>query len=83
MDTEERFEEAVGQSRSLPDQPNEVLLELYAMYKQATSGDASGAGPGLFDPVGSAKFQAWKTNVGMSRDEAMVAYADLVKNLSA
>ena len=82
MDTEERFEEAVGQSRSLSDQSNEVLLELYALYKQATLGDASGDGPGLFDPVGSAKFQAWKTKTGMSRDAAMVAYADLVKNLS-
>ena len=83
MDTEKRFEEAVAQSSSLPSQPNDVLLKLYALYKQATLGDASGDGPGLFDPVGSAKFQAWKSNAGMSRDEAMSAYAELVKNLGA
>lgn len=83
MSIEERFEQAVSESRSLPDQPNEVLLELYSLYKQATQGDASGDGPGLFDPVGSAKFQAWKARAGMSRDEAMTAYAELVKNLGA
>ncbi len=83
MDTKAKFEEAVSQSRSLSDQPNETLLELYALYKQATQGDATGDGPGLFDPVGSAKFQAWKDKTGVSQEEAMTAYADLVKNLGA
>ena len=46
MDIKERFENAVEQSRSLPMQSNEVLLELYGLFKQATQGDVTGERPG-------------------------------------
>ena len=82
MDVKERFEKAVEQSRSLPMQSNEVLLELYGLFKQATQGDVTGERPGGFDFRGAAKYDAWEARKGMSNDEAMEAYADLVTRLA-
>ena len=83
MDIKERFENAVEQSRSLPMQSNEVLLELYGLFKQATQGDVTGERPGGFDFRGAAKYDAWEARKGMSNDEAMGAYADLVTRLAS
>ena len=42
-DLQQRFEAAVAQSKTLPERPdNATLLEIYALYKQGTSGDARG-----------------------------------------
>jgi acyl-CoA-binding protein len=82
MDIEALFEEAVSQSKSLPSQPNQTLLELYALYKQATVGAASGERPGPFDFVGRAKYDAWAKLKGMSRETAMQTYVDRVKELA-
>lgn len=49
-------------------------LRAYALYKQATSGDAAGARPGLLDMVARAKFDAWAGVRGMTREDAMRAY---------
>src|SRR5690606_40184056 len=47
MNLNEEFEKAVEDSRKLPARPdNETLLELYALFKQATEGDVSGERPG-------------------------------------
>ena len=46
----EDFNSAVAQSKELPSRPsNEDLLQLYALFKQATDGDVSGDRPGGFD----------------------------------
>ncbi len=81
MDLKERFEEAALRSRELPSQPNDVLLELYALYKQSTDGDVTGSRPGLFDMVGRAKFDAWSGLRGVATDEAMQLYIDRVDEL--
>ena len=81
MDIRERFEAASERVKALGDQSNETLLELYALYKQATAGDVSGKRPGMFDPVGRAKYDAWSEKKGMSPEEAMQAYVDLVDRL--
>ena len=83
MDLKERFENAIGQAKSLPMQSNEVLLELYGLFKQATQGDVSGERPGGFDFRGAAKFDAWNARKGMSTEEAMEAYAELVTRLAS
>jgi diazepam-binding inhibitor (GABA receptor modulating acyl-CoA-binding protein) len=71
----EEFEAAVKRVNGLPSAPpNNVLLELYGLYKQATAGDASGKRPGMTDFRGRAKFDAWDGRKGMSRDDAMRAY---------
>ena len=64
---------------------NSELLDLYGLYKQATEGDATGSRPGLLDPKGRAKFDAWTARKGTSPADAKARYvalvADLVKKL--
>jgi diazepam-binding inhibitor (GABA receptor modulating acyl-CoA-binding protein) len=77
-----RFDQAVADSKNLPDRPdNPTLLKLYALYKQAIQGDADGERPGFSDPVGRAKWDAWNGLKGTSADDAMQAYAALVESL--
>lgn len=81
MDLDARFEQAASESKALPAQPNEVLLELYGLYKQATEGDVRGSRPGMLDVRGRAKYDAWAKREGMSADEAKQAYVALVERL--
>ena len=83
MDLKEQFEAALGKANGLPNQSNETLLELYSLYKQATVGDVEGDRPGGFDFRGAAKYDAWEKRRGMSSDEAMQAYIDLVDQRAA
>jgi acyl-CoA-binding protein len=83
MDLKAQFEAAIEKGKTLPSQSNETLLELYSLYKQATAGDVQGERPGGFDFRGAAKFDAWEKRRGMSSDEAMQAYIDLVDELAA
>jgi acyl-CoA-binding protein len=77
-----RFEKAQQEVNDLPDRPdNNTLLKLYAFYKQATQGDASGERPGSFDFVRRAKFDAWEGIKGTSTEDAMQQYVDLVAAL--
>lgn len=76
------FEAAVAASKQLPEKPdNMTLLKIYALYKQATAGDADGKRPGFTDMVGRAKYDAWAAVKGQSSDEAMQAYVDLIESL--
>ncbi|MDX1627100.1 MAG: acyl-CoA-binding protein [Fulvivirga sp.] len=79
---EDKFQEAVKRSEGLSKKPsNEVLLNLYALYKQSTEGDITGERPGGFDFKGIAKYDAWKSLAGMSKEEAMEKYIALVDDL--
>lgn len=79
---QERFETAQQQVNRLPQRPdNEILLKLYALYKQSTQGDASGERPGSFDFVRRAKFDAWSAMKGTSPQVAMEEYVALVDSL--
>ena len=81
-DLKSRFEQAVADSKSLPEKPdNMTLLKLYGLYKQATSGDAEGKRPGFGDMVGRAKWDAWNACKGESSEAAMQAYIDEVESL--
>ena len=78
------FETAVAEVKELPEKPgNQDLLKLYALYKQATVGDADGDRPGMMDFVGRAKYDAWAELEGTSQDEAKQAYVDKVEELKA
>ena len=47
-DLKTQFETAVADSKNLPERPdNQTMLKMYGLYKQATSGDASGSRPGF------------------------------------
>ena len=81
-DLEVRFETAAQEVQKLPRRPdNETLLKLYALYKQATSGDVSGKRPGFTNPAGRAKYDSWAKNKGIPRETAMQDYTDLVDDL--
>jgi len=78
----EDFQNAVSASQALTKRPsNEELLDLYALFKQATEGDVSGDRPGGFDFKAIAKFDAWAEKKGLSKDQAMENYVKLVSKL--
>lgn len=82
--SKEAFEQAVKDSKELKSRPdNEVLLQLYSLYKQATEGDLPGDTPvpGMFDFVAKAKYDAWKKLLGLSSEDAMSQYVDTVNGL--
>ncbi len=81
-DLNAQFEQAVAESKQLPEKPdNMTMLKLYALYKQASAGDAEGKRPGFSDMVGRAKWDAWNEQKGKSSDDAKQAYVDLVESL--
>ncbi len=82
MGLPEDFADAQRRVKTLSSAPsNETLLELYAFYKQATEGDAKGSRPGMMDFKGRAKYDAWATKKGTSKDDAMKSYVALVTKL--
>ncbi len=77
-----QFDQAAADSESLPEKPdNTTLLKIYALFKQATSGDNEGKRPGITDLVGRAKWAAWSLVKGKSSDDAMREYVDLIDSL--
>jgi len=83
-DLKAKFEKAAEDVKKLSERPdNDTLLKLSALYKQGSDGDVSGAKPGFFDFVGTAKYEAWAKLKGMKADEAMQKYVDLVKKLGS
>lgn len=78
----EKFDAAAASAQNLSQRPgNDTLLQLYALYKQATTGDAAGKRPGMFDMVGRAKYDAWSKMKGTASEKAMQQYVDLVESL--
>ena len=79
------FEQAVSDSKDLRERPsNETLLQLYSLYKQATEGDATGDGPSNpFDFVAKAKYEAWSTLKGRTKETAMQEYINLISKLKS
>ena len=77
-----QFELAVADSKNLPEKPdNMTLLKIYALYKQASAGDAEGKRPGFGDMVSRAKFDAWNGLKGTPPGSAMQDYIDLIESL--
>ena len=82
-DLKTRFEAAVANSKNLSERPdNATLLKIYALYKQASSGDNADKKPGFGDMVGRAKWDAWNGLKGTTADAAMQQYIDLIESLS-
>lgn len=83
-DLRHAFEQAAAAAKQLAVRPdNDTLLKLYALYKQAVAGDLQQAAPGFFDFVGTAKHDAWAALSGVSSQDAMRRYIDLVRQLRA
>ena len=84
MALKDEFEAAQSKIKAMMSTPsNDYLLELYALYKQATSGDVDGKRPGMMDFKGRAKYDAWAERKGISQDAAMTQYVALVEKLAS
>lgn len=82
MSLQDQFNQAVADSKNLPERPDNItLLKIYALFKQASVGNVEGERPGFTDMVGRAKYDAWETLKGMSKEEAMQKYIDLIIEL--
>lgn len=82
MSLQAEFDQALADSKNLSERPdNMTLLKIYALYKQASVGDAAGERPGFTDMVGRAKWDAWDGLKGTSKDQAMQQYVDLINDL--
>jgi diazepam-binding inhibitor (GABA receptor modulator, acyl-CoA-binding protein) len=79
-DLAQRFADAQARIKPVTGLGNDTMLELYALYKQATTGDVTGSRPGMLDLRGRAKYDAWAKHKGESKDAAMEAYIATVGN---
>lgn len=57
---------------------NRQVLQLYGLYKQARNGDCNLPEPWAVQVEARAKWNAWNANKGLSKDEAMGKYINLV-----
>jgi acyl-CoA-binding protein len=81
-DIDRQFTQAQADVQQLPERPgNLTLLRLYALYKQASIGDASGEKPGFADVVGKYKYDAWAALKGTPSETAKQQYVELVESL--
>ncbi len=85
MELSQLFEQAVVNSKTLSEKPdNETLLKLYSLFKQGTEGDNNDAGPAnMFDFVAKFKHEAWAKLKGVTKEDAMQQYVDLITQLKA
>ena len=82
MAAKDPFIEAQERVKKLTRRPsNAELLDLYGLFKQATEGDVTGSRPGMLDPKGRAKFDAWTGRKGTAQADAKVRYVTLVGEL--
>nr|CAI6504893.1 CIC_HP1_G0018840.mRNA.1.CDS.1 [Saccharomyces cerevisiae] len=78
------FEEKAKAVNELPTKPStDELLELYALYKQATVGDNDKEKPGIFNMKDRYKWEAWENLKGKSQEDAEKEYIALVNQLIA
>ena len=76
------FADAQVRVKKLTKMPaSDELLELYALFKQATVGDVEGKRPGMLDIKGRAKYDAWASKKSVGKDAAMQSYVTLVGKL--
>lgn len=79
-----RFDAASAKVWQMTSKPgDDIMLTLYALYKQATVGDVSGSRPSFMDPRGRAKYDAWSKVKGLTKAEAMATYVTTVEKLTA
>eukprot|EP00850_Spirogloea_muscicola_P016877 SM000140S00626 [mRNA] locus=s140:304400:305020:- [translate_table: standard] len=76
-----RFKKAAHLIRNGPPQKgvsNDVKLQYYSLFKQATEGDVTASQPSFIQIEARSKWSAWDKLKGMSKEEAMQKYIDLV-----
>lgn len=84
---EENFEVAVQSIKNsdpgAKNQPtNEEKLQFYGLYKQALFGDCNTPQPWAVQVSERAKWNAWNSKKGMTKQNAMIKYCELYLNAS-
>ena len=74
----EAYEKVSNMTRALP---QDVMLKIYAYYKQATLGDANKSYYQSYDLRSAFKMNAWMQIRHLSADEAKQIYIDLINSL--
>ena len=78
------FQDAVAKVKdptNKVDSTSEQKLDLYKYYKQVTCGEVTGSQPWAVQVEARAKWDAWNSVKGMSKEDAEKAYIDVVENL--
>lgn len=82
MDLQKDFDEAAEHVRRLKLTPADGdLLELYALFKQATIGDVDTECPGTLDSNEITKWNAWNHKRGTDCEKAKQDYVNKVREL--
>ena len=84
----QQFDDAVAQVRNAPSDGDfkpstDFKLKMYALFRQATDGDVSGKRPGMLDPIGRFKYDAWAKLKGTSQDDAMQQYVNEIQAVAS
>lgn len=85
-DLKQRFEECLNYVQTADGDfkpSNELKLEMYGLFKQATSGDVSGDKPGMMDFIKLAKYNAWESCKGLTSSDAMLRYIGRVEEFKS
>ena len=83
-DLKQKFEDAVAFVKNSEGNPtNEMKLQMYALFKQSTDGDATGKRPGMLDMVNRAKYDAWAKIKGTGAADAMQSYIDKIEEFKS
>uniref|UniRef100_A0A673LF11 ACB domain-containing protein n=1 Tax=Sinocyclocheilus rhinocerous TaxID=307959 RepID=A0A673LF11_9TELE len=69
--------------KSSYDLSDDMLVMFYSYYKQATAGPCNTPKPNSWDPIGKAKWEAWKTLGNMSKDQAMMEYVQEIQQVGS
>ena len=80
-DLEKKFKKCVYLVRNGPKREGattERKLAIYSHFKQATEGDVTGSQPWAVQLEARTKWDAWAKLKGMSKEEAMQKYIDLI-----
>jgi diazepam-binding inhibitor (GABA receptor modulating acyl-CoA-binding protein) len=78
-DIKDFFKDACEQAKGFGEKlSNNEKLTLYKYFKQATEGKCSIERPGMFDPRGQAKWDAWSSLKSMSKEDAMYKYCEQI-----
>jgi len=82
MSLKKQFDKAVFLIRNGPkrESSNEKKLSFYKYFKQATVGNVTGKQPWAVQLEARAKWDAWNSVRGMSSEEAMKKYIELISN---
>ena len=60
---------------------NSVKLDFYGLFKQAKEGDNKESQPWAIQVESRAKWEAWNSQAGKSKEEAMKAYISLLEKI--